>query len=67
MLFRSPAGWQILISDNVANMLSICQPAGLELFFEDISKLEGPPDPARVLPIFQKWGLELLGPPMAMS
>lgn len=55
------------ISDKVANMLSICQPAGLELFFEDISKLEGPPDPARVLPIFQKWGLELLGPPMAMS
>jgi hypothetical protein len=46
-------------------MVVICQPAGLEAFFEEISAIQGPPDPTKVGPIGQKWGLELLGPPMA--
>ncbi len=53
------------IGDTPGNMLVICQPASMEGFFEDLSKLQGPPDPAKVVPIFQKWGLELLGPPIA--
>jgi hypothetical protein len=47
-------------------MIVICQPAGIELFFEDVSKLQGPPDPAKIGPVAQKWGMEILGPPMAM-
>jgi hypothetical protein len=43
-------------------------PGGLDLFFEE---LEGAVprgtdlDPAKVVPIFEKHGLELLGPPLA--
>jgi quercetin dioxygenase-like cupin family protein len=54
------------IGDQAGKMLLICQPAGLELFFEELSRVQGPPEPARVVPIFQKWGLELLGPPIAL-
>jgi quercetin dioxygenase-like cupin family protein len=53
------------IGDRAGKMVVICQPAGLESFFEEISAIKGPPDPAKVVPIGQKWGLELLGPPMA--
>jgi mannose-6-phosphate isomerase-like protein (cupin superfamily) len=53
------------IGDKAGQMLVICQPAGLELFFEELSRLQGPPEPAKVVPIFEKWGLELLGPPIA--
>ena len=42
----------------------IVEPAGLEVFFAEIAALDGRPDPAKVLPIFDKYGLELLGPPM---
>ena len=54
------------IGDTAGRMMVICQPAGLELFFEDVSKLQGPPDPAKIGPVAQKWGMEILGPPMAM-
>ena len=53
------------IGDKTGKMLVICQPAGLELFFEDLSRVQGPPEPAKVVPIFQKWGLELVGPSIA--
>ena len=46
------------IGDGSGKMLIICQPAGIELFFEDLSKLTGPPEPAKVAPVFDKWGLE---------
>jgi mannose-6-phosphate isomerase-like protein (cupin superfamily) len=54
------------ISETAGRMMTICQPAGLEQFFEEVSKLQGPPDPARIGPVAEKWGLEILGPPMAM-
>ena len=54
------------IGDEAGKMVVICQPAGLELFFEEISAIQGPPDPAKLVPLGQKWGLELLGPPIAM-
>ncbi len=54
------------IGDTTGKMVVICQPAGLESFLEEISAIPGPPDPAKVIPIGQKWGLEILGPPMAM-
>lgn len=48
-------------------LLVTVQPAGLDAFFADIDKATGStsePDPTVVLPIFEKHGLELLGPPL---
>ena len=54
------------IGDTAGRMVAICQPAGIESFFEQVSAIQGPPDPAKIGPIAQTLGLELLGPPMAM-
>lgn len=43
-------------------------PGGLDRFFQELSAavMPGtPPDPAAVQPIFSKYGLELLGPPLS--
>jgi mannose-6-phosphate isomerase-like protein (cupin superfamily) len=43
-------------------------PGGLDLFFEELEAVAPrgtAPDPARILPIFAEYGLELLGPPIA--
>ena len=42
-------------------------PGGLDLFFQEISAAVLPgttPEPAVIMPIFAKYGLELLGPPL---
>lgn len=42
-------------------------PGGLDLFFQELSAAVPPgtpPDPAVMLPIFHKYGVELLGPPL---
>jgi mannose-6-phosphate isomerase-like protein (cupin superfamily) len=42
-------------------------PGGVDLFFEDLEKAVprgAAPDPAKMLPIFEKHGQELLGPPL---
>jgi mannose-6-phosphate isomerase-like protein (cupin superfamily) len=42
-------------------------PGGVDLFFEDIEKVAprgAVPDPARMRPVFEKHGQELLGPPL---
>jgi mannose-6-phosphate isomerase-like protein (cupin superfamily) len=42
-------------------------PGGVDLFFEDLDKAlprGAAPDPAKILPIFEKHGQELLGPPL---
>jgi hypothetical protein len=42
-------------------------PGGLDLFFEELDKAlprGAAPDPATMLPIFEKYGQELLGPPL---
>jgi mannose-6-phosphate isomerase-like protein (cupin superfamily) len=51
-----------------AKMIVTVVPGGLDLFFEEISAnaLPGvPPDPAQLVPIFERHGLSLLGPPLA--
>jgi quercetin dioxygenase-like cupin family protein len=56
------------VGKTVGRLLSVVQPAGLEDFFtETDAATRGmkEADPSIVLPIFQKYGLELLGPPMA--
>jgi hypothetical protein len=43
-------------------------PGGLDIFFEEVAAATPhgtAPDPATMLPIFEKHGLELLGPPLA--
>lgn len=46
-------------------MLLTLEPAGLEIFFEELAAVSGPPTPEKVGPIFVKYGLELLGPPLS--
>ena len=46
-------------------LLLTLEPAGLEDFFAELSRIEGPPLPEKVVPVFAKYGLELLGPPLA--
>jgi mannose-6-phosphate isomerase-like protein (cupin superfamily) len=43
-------------------------PGGLDIFFEELSALVPPdtlPDPATLVPLFERHGLELVGPPLA--
>jgi hypothetical protein len=54
------------IDHKAGKMVMICQPTGLELFFEEVSTIQGPPDPAKLGPLAKKRGLELLGPPLGM-
>ncbi len=46
--------------------LVVAEPAGLEMFFAQMAAacVDGLPDPAAILPVFEKYGLELLGPPL---
>jgi uncharacterized cupin superfamily protein len=49
-------------------MLVVVQPAGLDAFFADLdgaTRGMREPDLSVVVPIFEKYGLELLGPPLA--
>jgi hypothetical protein len=45
-------------------MLLVLEPGGLEVFFEELAAVVGPPTPEKVAPLFLKYGLELLGPPI---
>jgi hypothetical protein len=45
-------------------LLLTLEPAGLEIFFEELAAVPGPPEPAKLIPLFEKYGLELLGPPL---
>ena len=49
-------------------MVTTVVPGGLDDFFEEAGAAAprgAVPDPAKMLPIFEKYGLELLGPPLA--
>lgn len=54
------------LSSRPSRMLVAVQPAGLEKFFAEVNALPpGPPDMSKVLPLFEKYGLEFLGPPLS--
>ena len=53
------------IGGTTGTMLLTLEPGGLEVFFAELSAVSGPPTPEKVAPIFVKYGLELLGPPLA--
>ena len=55
------------VGTTAGRLLTMVQPAGLDEFFQDIDAATAGtkiPDMAVVLPIFEKYGLELLGPPL---
>jgi mannose-6-phosphate isomerase-like protein (cupin superfamily) len=55
------------VGDKPGRMLVVMEPAGCDDFFIELdaaTKDMKQPDPAAVVPIFEKYGLELLGPPI---
>ncbi len=56
------------IGQTAGRILVTVQPAGLEVFFADLSAATAgmtEPDMKVIIPIFEKHGLEVLGPPLA--
>ncbi len=54
------------IGQSSGTMLLTLEPGGLEIFFEELAAITGPPDPAILIPVFEQYGLELLGPPLSI-
>jgi mannose-6-phosphate isomerase-like protein (cupin superfamily) len=56
------------IGTTPGRIMTTVVPGGLDIFFEEVEAATPRgtgPDPATMLPIFEKHGLELLGPPLA--
>jgi quercetin dioxygenase-like cupin family protein len=56
------------VTDKPAKLLIVTQPAGIENFFVEIDgalRGQSEPDMAVIVPIFSKYGMELMGPPLA--
>ena len=55
------------VGDQPGECIVTFAPGGTDKFFEDFApavRREGPPDPAKIAPIFAKYGWELVGPPL---
>jgi mannose-6-phosphate isomerase-like protein (cupin superfamily) len=58
------------IGTTPGRMITTVVPGGLDLFFAELEAVAPPgaaPDPAKMVPVFEKHNLELLGPPLAVS
>jgi quercetin dioxygenase-like cupin family protein len=55
------------ISKNPGRLLGLAEPSGLEEFFKEmvVACANGVPGPAELRPVFHRYGLELLGPPLS--
>lgn len=56
------------IGTTPGRMITTVVPGGLDIFFEELETAAPRgtvPDPAKIVPIFEKHGLELLGPPLS--
>lgn len=55
------------VGARTGRMLVVAQPSGLDLFFQDLCAAAAgdKPEPSLMLPVFEKYGLELLGPPLS--
>ena len=56
------------VSDQPGECIVTFAPGGTDKFFEEFAPVvrqEGRPDPARLAPIFVKYGWELVGPPLS--
>ena len=45
-------------------MLIVCQPAGIESALDELTSLPMPVDPVAFATVSQKYGIEVLGPPL---
>jgi quercetin dioxygenase-like cupin family protein len=45
-------------------MLIVCQPAGIESAFDELTSLRPPVEPLTYAAVCQKYGIEVLGPPL---
>jgi quercetin dioxygenase-like cupin family protein len=52
-------------SSSAGRLLITITPGGAEEFFRELAVLAPPPDPVKFLPLFPRYGLEFLGPPMS--
>jgi len=69
-VFAARGTWHTFqnIGDHPGHLLTTVVPGGLDLFFEELEMVvpEGTqPDPMKMMPLFEKYALELLGPPLA--
>ena len=52
------------VAEKPGKMLIICQPAGLESAFDELARIPEPVEPAKFAAVCQKYGVEVLGPPL---
>ena len=57
------------IAKEPGQLLAVNQPGGLEAFFAELEQAcaSGIPEPAKLTPIFGRYGLQLLGPPLPIE
>jgi quercetin dioxygenase-like cupin family protein len=52
------------VDEKPGKMLIVCQPAGLESAFDELAQLPAPIEPQKFAAVCQKYGIEVLGPPL---
>ncbi len=52
------------VGEKAGKMLIICQPAGIELAFDELARIPAPIEPDKFATVCQKYGIEVLGPPL---
>lgn len=57
------------LTDEPGEVIVVYTPGGGHKFYEEFGPLarSGPPDPKRVAPLFEKYGMTLLGPPLSQE
>jgi quercetin dioxygenase-like cupin family protein len=57
------------LTDEPGELIVVYTPGGGHKFYEEFGPLSrsGPPDPKRVAPLFEKYGMTLLGPPLTFD
>ncbi|MGA9532642.1 MAG: cupin domain-containing protein [Anaerolineales bacterium] len=57
------------LTDEPGELIVVYTPGGGHKFYEEFGPLarSGPPDPKRVAPLFEKYGMTLLGPPLSLE
>ena len=55
------------LTDDPGKVIVVYTPGGGHKFYEEFGPIsrEGPPDPKRLAPLFEKYGMTLLGPPLS--
>lgn len=61
LIFKPRQQWHAFwnAGDGPARILEIISPAGFERYFDEVGSFAGPPDPDRIAPIAERYGLEI--------